>query len=65
MFYDVRVGWLDSGPIPHEKMELEHVYFYDSNFTGNILGFNPNAGLVYPEVTRKIARRPTSIAPTN
>ena len=49
----------------HEKMELEGVYFTCSNFSGNILGYNPNARIVYPEVAREKARRPTLNAPSN
>ena len=65
MFDDVRAGWSDSGPMRHEKMELEGVYFCGSDFSGNTLGFNPHAGTIYPEVGREKARRLTSNAPSN
>ena len=47
------------------RIELEHIYFCGSNFIGNNLGYNPNVSLVYPVVTRKMARRSTSKAPSN
>ena len=62
---DVKKGWPDGGPMPHEKMELESVYFTGSNFTGNTFGFNPGTGIVYPEVVREMARRSTLNAPSN
>ena len=55
----------DGGPMPHKKMELEGVYFTGSDFTGNTLGFNPDAGIVYLETAREMARRPMSNAPSN
>ena len=51
--------------MPNENMVLEHVYFCGREFIGNSLGYNPDAGLVYPVVARKMARRKTSNAPTN
>ena len=51
-FDDIKAGRPDGGPMPDQKIELEHVYFYGSDFIGNCLGFNPDAGLVYPVVAR-------------
>ena len=55
--------------MPHEKMELEleleGVYFTGSNISGNTLGYNPDARIVYPEVARERVRRPTLNAPSN
>ena len=65
MFDDIRAGWLNGGPMLHEKMELEHVYFCGRYFFSNNHGFNPNVGIVYPKVARERARRPTSNVPTN
>ena len=61
-FDDIKAGWPDGSPILDEKMELKYVYFTGSDFIGNRLGFNPDAGLVYPVVTREMARRTTSTA---
>ena len=58
-FDDIKAGWPDGGTMPHEKMELKHVYFCASDFIGNCLGFNPDAGLVYPVVAREMARTAT------
>ena len=52
IFEDCHNMWCDGGPMPHEKMEIECVYFTGSNFSGNNLGYNPDAGIVYLEVTR-------------
>ena len=51
--------------MPHKKMELEGVYFTDSNSSGINLGYNPDFGIVYPEVARERARRSTSNTPNN
>ena len=51
--------------MPHEKAEVEVVYFSGSDFGGNIQGYNPDTGIIYPEVAREMTRRPTSNAPSN
>ena len=65
IFDDCRAMWPGGGPMPHEKAELEVVYFTGSDFVANIQGYNPDAGIVRPEATREMARRPTSNAPSN
>ena len=65
MFDDCHNMWPNSGPMPHGKMKLEGVYFTSSNLSGNNLGYNPDFGIVYLEVARERARRPTSNAPSN
>ena len=52
-FDDIKAGWPDGGPMPDEKIELEHVFFTGSDFIGNYLGYNPDAGSVYLMGTRK------------
>ena len=52
-------------PMPHEKAEVEVVYFSGSDYNDNIIGFNMNPEIVFPEVARERARRPTSNAPGN
>ena len=64
-FDNCRAGWPGGGPMPHEKGEMEVVYFTGSDFGGKIQGYNPDAGIVRPEVAREMARRPTSNAPSN
>ena len=64
-FDDIKAGWPDGVPVPDEKMELEHVFFTGNDFNGNCLGYNSDAGLVYPVVKREMARRATSKAPSN
>ena len=49
--------------MPHEKLELEIVYFSVSNFSDNNMGFNMDPGRISPEIARERARRPTSNAP--
>ena len=51
--------------MPHEKGEVEVVYFTGSDFGGNNLGFNMDPGRVRPEVVHEMARRATSNAPSN
>ena len=51
--------------MPSEKMELEGIFFTNSDFSGNTLGFNPEPRRVYPEVAREMKRIPTSNVPIN
>ena len=65
MFDDIQKGWPDGGHMPHEKMELEGGYFTSIDFSGNTLGYNIDTRIMYLEVARERARRPTSNAPSN
>ena len=64
-FDDCRAMWADGGPMPHEKVEFEFVYFTGSNMGANIQGYNPDARIIRVEAAREEARRPTSNAPSN
>ena len=65
MFDDCRVMWPDGGPMPHEKAELEFVYFTGSDMGANIQGYNPDTGMLRAGAAREETRRPTSNAPSN
>ena len=65
IFDDYHNMWSDGGPMPHEKIDLESAYFTGSNFSRNHLSCNPNARIVYQNVARERARRPTSNTPSN
>ena len=64
-FDDCRTMRPGGGPIPHEKAELEFIYFTGSDMGANIQGYNPDAVIVRPEAAREEARRPTSNAPSD
>ena len=64
-FDDCCTMWPDGGPMPHEKAELEFVYFTGSDMGANIQGYNPDAGMLRAEAAREEARRPTSNDPIN
>ena len=56
-FNNVRGGWQGESPMPHEKAEIEHVYFCGSDCSNNNHGFNMHPERVYSEVAREVARR--------
>ena len=64
-FVNIRTGWPDPGPMSHEKLDVEILYFSGSDFSENNMGFNMNSGRIYPEVASERARIPTSNAPAN
>ena len=49
--------------MPHKKSELEFEFFTDSDFPGNVCGFNPNPERVHPAILREKKRRPITNAP--
>ena len=56
-FDDCRDMWpnssSDGGPMPHEKAELEFVYFTGSDMGANIQGNNPDAGMIRAKAARE------------
>ena len=64
-FDEVRKGYSDGGPMPHEKVEIENPFFTRSKYRSIVYGFNMDLGKVHPEASKEIARRPTSNAPSN
>ena len=64
-FDECRSMWVRGGPMAHEKVELEFVYFTRSDMGANIQGYNSDAGMVRPEAAREETRRLTSNAQSN
>ena len=54
-FDDCRAMWPNGSPMPHEKAELEFVYFTGSDMGANIQGYNPDAGMIRAEAAREEA----------
>ena len=52
-------------PMMSDRMDLEMVFFTDSDYRGNIHVFDMNSGTIHLERARELARRQTSNAPNN
>lgn len=64
-FDDVYGIWRGAHLMISKKIELEAKLFTGSDYQGNIHGYNPNPGKIYPEQAREMKKGSTLNAPNN